>query len=63
METKQIKPNWITEEQWNIVPSIRWWEDQKMGAEYIKQSKPVTYEEALAQFTRLRNSDNWNQED
>ncbi len=60
--TKQ-KPDWITDEQWKAVPSIGWWEDQKQGAEYIKQSKPRTTQEVQAQFSRLRNEKNWNQEE
>ena len=56
---KQIKPDWITEDQWKAVPSISWWEDQKAGKEYLEQQKPVTPEEAKAQFERLRNEKNW----
>jgi hypothetical protein len=59
MKENNIKPDWITEEQWKNVPSVQWWEDQKQGEIYIKQSKPVTLEEALAQMERLRNSKNW----
>ena len=58
---QQIKPDWITDEQWSIVPSVGWWEDSKKMGESIAQSKPVTPEEALAQTIRLRNSKNWNQ--
>jgi hypothetical protein len=57
------KPDWITDEQWKAVPSISWWEDQKQGAEYIKQSKPRTTQEVQAQFSRLRSERNWNQEE
>lgn len=60
MET-QTKPDWITEEQWKAVPSIGWWENNRKGAEHIAQSKPPTMEEALAQFSRLRNEKNWKQ--
>jgi hypothetical protein len=59
MKANNIKPDWITEEQWKTVPSVQWWEDQKQGEIYIKQSKPVTPEEALAQMELLRNSKNW----
>ena len=31
MEKNNIKPDWITEEQWKTVPSVQWWEDQKQG--------------------------------
>jgi hypothetical protein len=61
MKKEIQKPDWITEKQWNNVPSIQWWEDQRDGKIYIEQSKPVTVEEALAQMERLRNSKNWNE--
>jgi hypothetical protein len=44
----QQKPDWITDEQWKAVPSISWWEDQKKGEEYIKQSNPRTTHEVQA---------------
>ena len=59
MEKNNIKPDWIPEEQWNNVPSLQWWEDQKLKKDYLEQSKPVTTEEALAQMERLRTSKNW----
>lgn len=55
------KPDWITDEQWDNVPSVQWWENQKQGKLYIEQSKPVTTEEALAQMERLRTSKNWSE--
>jgi hypothetical protein len=58
---KQEKPDWITDKQWNTVPSVAWWEDSKKQGEYIEQSKPATVEEVQAQFSRLRNEKNWNQ--
>lgn len=58
---KQVKPDWITDEQWKAVPSIGWWEDRKQGAEYIKQSKPRTTQEVQAQFSRLRSEKSWKQ--
>lgn len=61
MNANNIKPDWITQNQWNTVPSVQRCEDQKQGEIYIKQSKPVTPEEALAQMERLRNSKNWNE--
>lgn len=30
-----------TDEQWNAVPSISWWEEQKKEEEYLKQSNPL----------------------
>ena len=60
MEAQQ-KPDWITDKQWDTVPSVTWWEDSQKRKEYIAQSKPVTFQEAQAQFSRLRNSKNWNQ--
>jgi hypothetical protein len=59
MKDNNIKPDWITDKQWENVPSVQWWEDSKLKKEYIEQSKPVTVEEALAQMERLRNSKNW----
>jgi hypothetical protein len=59
MKANNAKPDWITQEQWENVPSIQWWEDQKQGEIYLEQAKPVTTEEALAQMERLRNSKNW----
>lgn len=61
MKDNNIKPDWITDKQWENVPSVQWWEDSKLKKEYIEQSKPVTVEEALAQMERLRNSKNWNE--
>ena len=55
------KPDWITDEQWDNVPSVQWWENQKQGKLYIEQSKPVTTKEALAQMERLRTSKNWSE--
>jgi hypothetical protein len=59
MKDNNIKPDWITDKQWENVPSVQWWEDSKLKKEYLEQSKPVTVEEALAQMERLRNSKNW----
>ena len=61
MKANKTKPDWISEKQWRNVPSVQWWENQKQGEIYIKQSKPVTTEEALSQMERLRNSKNWNE--
>ncbi len=61
MKKNNIKPDWITDEQWHNVPSVQWWENQKQGEIYLEQSKPVTTEEALAQIERLRTSKNWNE--
>jgi hypothetical protein len=61
MKKEIKKPDWITEEQWDNVPSVQWWEDQKLKKDYLEQSKPVTPQEALAQMERLRNSKNWNE--
>lgn len=58
MKKEIKKPDWITDKQWDNVPSVQWWENQKQGEIYIKQSKPVTTEEALAQTERLRTSKN-----
>jgi hypothetical protein len=30
MKANNIKPDWISEEQWNNLPSVQWWEDQKL---------------------------------
>lgn len=56
---KEVKPDWITDEQWEAIPYSDHWLNQKEGAEYIKQSKPATMEEVHAQFERLRNEKNW----
>lgn len=61
MKANNIKQDWITDEQWQAVPSVQWWENQRDGKIYLEQSKPVTVEEALAQMERLRNSKNWNE--
>lgn len=31
MKANNIKQDWITDEQWDKVPSVKWWEDQKQG--------------------------------
>jgi hypothetical protein len=56
---KEQKPDWITDEQWGIKPLVSWWEDSKEQGESIAQSKPVSVEEARAQFIRLRSEKNW----
>jgi hypothetical protein len=50
---KKIKPDWITDKQWEAVPSEKHWLDQKKGEEYLAQCKPITPEEAIAQLERL----------
>ena len=55
------KPDWITDEQWAVVTSEKHWLSQKEGKEYIAQSKPLTTEQAEAQFLHLRSEKNWNQ--
>ena len=57
----QIKPDWITPEQWEVNPNIHHWESSRKAMESLKQSKPVPQQQAKAQFSRLRNSKNWNQ--
>jgi hypothetical protein len=65
----QVKPDWITDEQWKAVPSVEWWENNRKGAESIAQSKPQTMQEIRDQFSRLRNSKNsekmndWNEKE
>jgi hypothetical protein len=59
MKKNNKKQDWITDEQWQNVPSVQWWEDQRQGKIFLEQSKPVTVEKALAQMERLRNSKNW----
>lgn len=56
---KQVKPDWITDEQWVAVPSEFHWLSQKRGAESLAQSKTQTTEEIKAQFLRLRSVKNW----
>lgn len=60
-KVKSEKPEWITERQWEAVPSEAHWLSQKRGEEYIAQSKPVTPQEAIAQLERLRSEKNWKQ--
>lgn len=55
----QIRPDWITQEQWSINPNIHHWKSSRKAMESLKQSKPVTTQEAQAQFSRLRNEKNW----
>lgn len=58
---KNKKPDWITQQQWETVPSVAWWKDSKSKINSLKQSKPVTSQEALSQISRLRNESNWSQ--
>lgn len=60
MEEK-VKPDWITDKQWAANPNIYHWEQERKGMESIKNSKPVTAQEAAEQFIRLRNSKSWSQ--
>lgn len=59
VEILQTKPDWITPEQWKAVPNVQWWENNRASSEYIKNSRPVTQEEALAQLKSHRESPNW----
>jgi hypothetical protein len=54
METEK-KPEWITDKQWSIKPSVSWWENSRKARDYIEQSMkhPTTMEEAIAQQKRL----------
>lgn len=58
---EQKKPDWITDEQWKANPNVSWWEHSKACGEYIAKQKPVSLQEAIEQFERLRNEKNWNQ--
>ncbi len=48
------KPDWITDEQWELNPNIYHWEQSRKAMEFVKQSKPVTHEQAVAQAKRLK---------
>lgn len=63
MKTQKKKPDWITDQEWKAVPSVGWWEDVRVMKESIARQKPVTPEEAKAQFSRLRNEKNWKAEE
>ena len=43
--------------------SPQWWKDAQEMKLSIEQQKPVTPEEAQAQFSRLRNEKNWKQDE
>lgn len=60
-KVKSEKPEWITERQWEAVPSVNHWLNQKKGMESYAQSKPATPTEAIAQLERLRSEKNWKQ--
>ncbi len=57
----QKKPDWITEEQWQAVPSVGWWENSRKCSQSLARQKPSTVQEAQEQFSRLRNEKIWNQ--
>ncbi len=59
MKKKQEKE---MEKNMKAVPSLKWWENEQEAKKSIEQQKPVTPEEAQAQFSRLRNEKTWNQE-
>ena len=61
MKEKEIKPDWITDEQWKAVPSIGWWKDVQKKKESIAKQKPMSVEEVKAMFERARNESNWNE--
>jgi len=48
----QQKPDWVTSRQWEMVPSVAWWENQRQTKVYLEQSPPVTPEEAQMQQKR-----------
>lgn len=50
----QVKPDWITDQQWAANPNIYQWERSRKAMQYNAQSKPVTYEEAVEQERRNR---------
>jgi len=53
MEAK-VKPDWITDLQWAANPNIYHWEQSRKAMESLKQSTPVTYEQAVEQERRNR---------
>ncbi len=42
---KQIKPDWITQQEWEINPNIYHWERSREAKRFVEQSKPVTREQ------------------
>ena len=64
MESERQKRN-SKDNQMNLdaVPSPQWWENEQRAKAYMEQQKPVTPEEAHAQFSRLRNEKNWKQDE
>ncbi len=39
MKKETQKPEWVTQEQWNNMPSVQWWMDQKKGELNEEDSK------------------------
>ena len=50
----QVKPDWITDQQWAANPNIYHWERSRKAMQYNEQSTPVTYEQAVEQERRNR---------
>ncbi len=59
----QVKPDWITDDQWKINPNVYHWEQSKKAMDLQKLLPTPTLEEVKAQFSRLSDSKNWNQEE
>ena len=62
-EYNQVKPDWITDDQWKINPNVYHWEHSKKAMESQALLPTPTLEEVLEQTMRLRNEKNWNQEE
>lgn len=50
----QVKPDWITDQQWAANPNVYHWERSLKANQSNAHSKPVTYQQAVEQERRLR---------
>jgi len=56
---KQKKPNWITDEQWEVNPNIYHWEQSREAMQSLKQLQeqpPLTREEVEQQMQNRKAS-------
>ena len=51
---KQGLPTWVSDDQWQSIPHIKWWTDRDRAAQSIARFKPVTLEEARRQAKNHR---------
>ncbi len=53
---KTVKPDWVTDEQWEAVPNVNHWEESRKAMQSLEQLDklpPITHEEAVAHQRKM----------